>query len=69
VFTASYGVSPHRYVTGRRVDAARRLLLDRYSVADAAAASGFYDQAHLTRQFSRVLGTTPHRFAHSSSAA
>lgn len=61
-FSAAYGMPPHQYVMGRRVDAARRRLLDGASIADAAAASGFYDQAHLTRQFARVLGTTPARF-------
>ncbi len=33
------------------------------SLADAAAASGFSDQAHLTHRFKRHLGITPGRFA------
>jgi AraC-like DNA-binding protein len=63
VFSRAYGIPPHRYLTGRRVERARRLLLDGRSAADAAAASGFHDQAHLTRHFRRVLGTTPGAFA------
>jgi AraC-like DNA-binding protein len=31
------------------------------SVADVAAATGFADQAHLTRAFKRVTGITPGR--------
>jgi AraC-like DNA-binding protein len=62
VFSQTYGIAPHGYVIGRRVDAARRLLLDGRGPAEAASASGFHDQAHLTRHFSRVLGTTPGRF-------
>jgi AraC-like DNA-binding protein len=62
-FTAQYGLPPHRYVTSRRVDVARDLLLTGMRPASVAAAAGFHDQAHLTRHFRRVLGTTPARFA------
>jgi AraC-like DNA-binding protein len=62
-FTTAYGMPPHRYLTGRRVDLARRLLLRGTPVADVAIAAGFYDQAHLTRHFARTLGVTPARFA------
>jgi len=61
-FTNAYGIAPHRYLTGRRVDYARRLLLQGHSPANAAVQAGFYDQAHLTRHFRRVLGTTPGAF-------
>jgi AraC-like DNA-binding protein len=63
VFSKAYGIAPHRYVTGRRVDLARRFMVAGSSAADAAAAAGFHDQAHLTRHFRRVLGTTPGAFA------
>jgi AraC-like DNA-binding protein len=62
-FTAAYGIAPHAYLTGRRIDRARRLLLCGQTPAAAASAAGFYDQAHLTRQFRRYLGTTPARYA------
>lgn len=63
VFTQTFGIAPHRYVIGRRVDRARRLLLAGHSPAEAAALSGFHDQSHLTRHFHRTLGTTPGVFA------
>jgi AraC-like DNA-binding protein len=53
---------PHRYVTGRRVDLARRLLVAGSRPAEAAASAGFHDQAHLTRHFRAFLGTTPAAF-------
>lgn len=62
-FSREYGMPPHRYVTGRRIDRARRLLLGGMAAADVAAAVGFYDQAHLTRHFRRVLGVTPGAYA------
>ncbi|GAA3190845.1 AraC family transcriptional regulator [Streptomyces ramulosus] len=62
-FTAAFGIAPHRYLMARRVDRARRLLLDGLPPAETATASGFYDQPHLTRHFTRFLGTTPGRYA------
>jgi AraC-like DNA-binding protein len=53
---------PHQYLTSRRVDQARGLLLSGMPVADAAVGSGFYDQSHLTRHFKRILGVNPDRF-------
>jgi len=62
-FTREFGLPPHRYLTGRRVDLARRLLLAGHAPADVAARAGFYDQPHLTRHFRRALGTTPGSYA------
>jgi AraC-like DNA-binding protein len=62
-FGREFGLPPHRYLVGRRVEAARRLLLDGEPVADVAAAVGFHDQSHLHRHFTRLVGTTPRRFA------
>jgi AraC-like DNA-binding protein len=62
-FSRTFGIAPHRYVLGRRIDAARRRLLDGEPVAQVAAGVGFHDQAHLTRHFRRHVGTTPARYA------
>ncbi|MET0931390.1 MAG: helix-turn-helix domain-containing protein [Aeromicrobium sp.] len=58
---------PHRYVTSRRVDRARRLLLDGMPAAGVAVAVGFHDQAHLTGHFCRMLGVTPVAYARHAS--
>ena len=42
-FGREFGLPPHRYLVGRRVEAARRLLLDGAPVAAVAAAVGFHD--------------------------
>jgi AraC-like DNA-binding protein len=62
-FTAAHGLPPHRWLTGRRVELARRRLLAGEPIASVAAAVGFHDQAHLHRHFTRIVGTTPGRFA------
>jgi AraC-like DNA-binding protein len=61
-FARRYGLPPHRWVTGRRVELARRRLLAGEPIADVATAVGFHDQAHLHRHFTRLVGTTPGRF-------
>ncbi|WP_439679999.1 AraC family transcriptional regulator [Embleya sp. MST-111070] len=62
-FGREFGIGPHQYLTGRRVDLARTLLLDGMPAHTVATAAGFYDQSHLNRHFRRVLGTSPGRFA------
>jgi AraC-like DNA-binding protein len=37
------------------------------SLADAAAASGFADQAHMTRQFKKAYGISPGRWQRTTS--
>ncbi|MEV4657022.1 AraC family transcriptional regulator [Micromonospora sp. NPDC049301] len=61
-FTHVHGLPPHSYLTGRRVELARRLLLEGQRPAEVAAAAGFFDQAHLTRHFRRHLGVSPARY-------
>lgn len=53
------GLTPHAYLTQRRLDRARRLIQSGTPLADAALASGFYDQSHLNRTFRRRYGFTP----------
>ncbi|MEU0556326.1 AraC family transcriptional regulator [Dactylosporangium sp. NPDC006015] len=62
-FTATFGLPPHRYLVGRRVEQARRLLLSGRRPADVAAEVGFHDQSHLHRHFVRHVGVTPARYA------
>jgi AraC-like DNA-binding protein len=64
-FTREFGLSPYAYVLGRRIDAARGLLLQGAAPAEVAAAAGFYDQAHFTRHFKRHTSVTPAAYARS----
>jgi AraC-like DNA-binding protein len=61
-FANSFGIPPHAYVLGRRIDAARGRILDGQPLADVAAEVGFVDQAHLTRRFTAFLGVAPGRY-------
>lgn len=57
-FRALYGTSPYRFVTLRRLDTVRRLMLDGFTLVDAALAAGFHDQSHMTRHFTRSYGVS-----------
>ncbi|GIJ48898.1 AraC family transcriptional regulator [Virgisporangium aliadipatigenens] len=64
-FTRAFGLPPHRYLTGRRIDRARRLLLAGAAPATVAAEVGFHDQSHLHRHFQHYVGVPPGRYARS----
>lgn len=66
-FRRAFGIAPHAYVLGRRLEAARDRILRGQPLADVAAAVGFSDQAHMTHRFRRYLGVTPGRYARSVS--
>lgn len=70
LFRKTVGVSPHRYVTLQRIEAAKRLLTaERPSLAEIAHCVGFRSQAHFSTAFRQVTGTSPgtYRTAFSSS--
>ncbi|HWU62566.1 MAG TPA: AraC family transcriptional regulator [Ensifer sp.] len=58
-FARATGLTPHAYLLERRSQLARRLILAGNPLADAAAASGFADQSHMTRAFRKRYGLTP----------
>ncbi len=62
-FTAAYGVAPHAYLIGKRVERARKLLLDGVAPSDVAHRVGFYDQSHFSRHFKRHTSVPPATFA------
>ena len=58
-FRADTGLPPHAYLNQLRVRRARIMLDQGVTPADVAFATGFADQAHLTRHFKRVVGVPP----------
>ncbi len=62
-FRAIYRMTPTAYLQRVRVhEASRRLAESEQSIGDIALATGFYDQAHLTRTFRSLLNITPREF-------
>lgn len=63
-FTAEFGVGPKEAARVIRFDRSRRLLRSPgpHVLADVAARCGFYDQAHLAREWREIAGVPPSRW-------
>lgn len=61
-FRLLFGTSPYRYLTMRRLDMVRALLIQGQSLVSAALIAGFTDQSHMTRQFGKTYGLSPARW-------
>ena len=60
LFTEYYGIPPVQYRNNLRIKRAISLLMDgNYTVAEAAAASGFENPAYFCRLYKRMTGETP----------
>lgn len=65
-FKKTTGLSPGSWLMAQRIQQASELLGDtQLSLSDIAIATGFSDQAHLTRNFSRAMGTSPGKWRRS----
>jgi len=62
-FVKATGLTPHAYLMHRRIERARRLIARGTGLAEAAVASGFADQSHMTRIFVRNYGIPPGAYA------
>jgi AraC-like DNA-binding protein len=59
-FNAAYGVAPHRYILGRRIDKAKVLLVNSdFTISAISSRVGFSSQSRFTQIFSRHTGLTP----------
>jgi AraC family transcriptional regulator len=67
-FKAAIGQSPHRYVSGKRLERAEALLVrGDQSLVDIALALNFSCQANFTRAFRQATGQTPGQYRRSFS--
>lgn len=59
-FRTSVGRSPHAHIVRLRIERAMALMVDTDTrLTDIAHAIGFADQAHFSKSFRRIAGTTP----------
>lgn len=59
LFQKSEGVTPHEYMTGRRISRAMHLLKTGCSIKETAAAVGLPDPYYFSRAFRKTTGRTP----------
>lgn len=59
-FKTVFGVSPHNYILQQRIEHAKKqMMMSDAPLSEIALACGLSDQAHLSRTFRRITGTTP----------
>jgi AraC-like DNA-binding protein len=61
-FRAEIGLKPKEAARVTRFDRARRRLRPGVRLADVAAGAGYFDQAHLAREFRALAGCSPSRW-------
>ncbi|MBM7124483.1 AraC family transcriptional regulator [Dyella flava] len=60
LFKKSTGFSPHQWLVSQRIEKSIELMRDhKASLTQIAIASGFSDQSHFTRTFTRKMGVSP----------
>lgn len=61
-FKGRFGMTPHAYLVNRRIQHGQARLKRGAAIAEAAADSGFADQAHFQRAFKQHLAATPGQY-------
>lgn len=61
-FKKHFGLTPHAYQINRRIQFCRGRLRQGHRIADVALEAGFADQAHLQREFKRLVAATPGQY-------
>jgi AraC-like DNA-binding protein len=61
-FHAAFGLPPHAYQMHVRVSRAMTLIRRGLPLVQVALETGFHDQSHLTRHFTRTVGISPGRY-------
>jgi AraC family transcriptional regulator len=65
LFTATLGISPHRYQLLLRLSRAKAMLREGGCITQIAHGVGFFDHSHLDRSFRILTGMTPSQYQQS----
>ncbi|HEV3186925.1 MAG TPA: helix-turn-helix transcriptional regulator [Acidimicrobiales bacterium] len=61
-FSAAYGETPYAYLMTRRIERAKALLRQRYTVTDACVEVGCTSLGSFSSRFSEIVGETPSQY-------
>ena len=62
VFRKEVGLPPHEFLLNIRIEKAKTLLMQGYSLAQVSYDSGFADQSHFSRCFKQIVGVPPGQY-------
>ena len=68
LFTATLGITPHRYQTLLRLSRAMSMLREGTGITHIAHGLGFADHSHLDRSFRVLMGMTPTQYQQRAAA-
>ena len=64
IFSAKYGISPKEYIINLRIRYAKELLYSgEFSVSRVGELCGYGEPCHFSREFSRIVGSSPSEYA------
>ena len=63
LFVRHLGVSPHEYISGVRIENAKRLLAEGKNVSETASLCGFSSLYYFSAAFGKRVGTSPSEFS------
>ncbi len=63
IFKKNLGTTVTKYIAGKRISEAKKLLKNGYSVSDTAQLSGYHDYANFIRSFKKSVGVSPGKYA------
>ncbi len=66
LFKSSLGTTVTKYIIGKRISQAKKLLKSGYSVSDTAYACGFGDYSNFIRTFTKSVGISPGKYKKST---
>ena len=61
-FNKEYGLSAHAFFLNLKINKAKELLKQGYSIVDTALELGFTDQSHFHRNFVNIVAATPKEY-------
>ncbi len=62
LFKQETGLTPKNFAAIKRIEKAKELISKNNDLMSVALDSGFYDQAHMTKEFKRYTGVTPNTY-------
>ena len=65
LFKSQFSTTVAKYITAKRITVAKKMLLQKKSVAETALACGFSDYANFIRVFKRLVGVSPGKYGKS----
>lgn len=62
LFKSKINLTPHAYMLNLKINKAKELLQNGYSIVDTALECGFFDQSHFHKNFTKIVATTPKEY-------